>query len=93
MDEIFELRVTFYGLVQGVFFRAAVKDVADALNLKGFVKNQADGTVFAKVIGDSDKLKEFMKKIGQNPGSGRIDKIDYKIVKSTEKVENFQINY
>ena len=40
------LDIIVEGKVQGVFFRAATKAVADQLGVKGFVKNLANGTVY-----------------------------------------------
>ncbi|MDG1850558.1 MAG: acylphosphatase, partial [Gammaproteobacteria bacterium] len=40
------INVTVSGRVQGVYFRATTKEVADTLGVTGFVKNQADGSVY-----------------------------------------------
>jgi acylphosphatase len=40
------------GKVQGVFFRASTKAVADQLGVKGFVKNLSDGSVYIEAAGD-----------------------------------------
>ena len=44
--------ITVYGKVQGVSFRAATKAIADQLSIKGFVRNQADGSVYIEAEGD-----------------------------------------
>jgi len=48
------LKVTIYGLVQGVFFREAAKRKARELSLVGFVKNQEDGAVYLEAEGEKN---------------------------------------
>jgi acylphosphatase len=47
------------GKVQGVFFRASTKAVADQLGVKGFVKNLSDGSVYIEAEGDEFALEYF----------------------------------
>ena len=49
-----------YGKVQGVFFRASTKDKAIELGLKGFVRNQPDGTVEVIAEGSEKQLQELV---------------------------------
>src|SRR5690606_37003782 len=54
--------ITVRGQVQGVYFRATTKAVADQLGVKGFVINQSDGSVYIEAEGDDfalDSLLEF----------------------------------
>lgn len=67
------------GEVQGVFFRSNAKEKADELNIKGFVKNNSDGSVEIVAKGDKDKLDEFFQWCKHGP--------------STAKVENFQVDF
>ena len=39
------IRLTIKGKVQGVFYRATAKDVADLLGIKGWVRNLPDNNV------------------------------------------------
>lgn len=48
------------GKVQGVFFRASTKDEADRLGIKGFVKNERDGSVYIEAEGEDESLKHFV---------------------------------
>lgn len=54
------LRITVTGLVQGVFFRANTLEKAKSLELKGFVRNEADGSVLIEVEGDDDNLQALV---------------------------------
>jgi acylphosphatase len=52
------LRVT--GKVQGVFFRASAKAVADELGIRGIVRNEPDGSVCVEAEGDEMTLARFI---------------------------------
>lgn len=54
--EILEMHAVMRGEVQGVFFRATAKEIAQELNLKGTVKNLPDGTVEIYAQGPSRRL-------------------------------------
>lgn len=48
------------GKVQGVFFRATAKDVADEIGITGWVKNTEEGNVEIKASGSDDQLQKFI---------------------------------
>ena len=59
------IKVFISGNVQGVFFRSYIKEQADKLNIKGYVRNLEDGRVEAVIEGnidDVDKMLELCKK-------------------------------
>ena len=45
------LTIQVIGEVQGVFYRATSKAVADQLGVKGYVMNQPDGSVYIEAEG------------------------------------------
>lgn len=53
------ISILISGSVQGVFFRASAKQKADELGIKGFVRNQPDGSVYIEAEGDDERLKFF----------------------------------
>lgn len=55
------LHVVIKGKVQGVFYRATAKDVADEVGVKGWIRNSADGNVEAVVTGNQQQLDEFVR--------------------------------
>ena len=93
VTKIFKMNFEVYGLVQGVFFRKHTKDFADALKLRGFVKNTPSGTVVGEAQGplpDLEQLKLFLKDKG-SPQS-RIDKLSFDITPIEEyKYDTFTI--
>ena len=63
------------GKVQGVFYRATAKEVADRLNLSGWIKNKKDDTVEAVVTGDDEQLKKFVDWCKQGPEKATVEKV------------------
>ena len=55
------------GKVQGVFYRATAKDVAEELQLTGWVKNTGDGHVEAIATGTDEQLQQFIDWCKQGP--------------------------
>lgn len=74
MKKHLEIRIT--GLVQGVFFRASTKEKADALHLKGFVRNEPDGAVYAEVEGEEEDLNLFVHWCHQGPPRAKVQKCE-----------------
>lgn len=59
MSSVLSIRLTVIGKVQGVFFRQSACEVANKLELSGFVKNLPNGDVHIEVHGESAKVEEF----------------------------------
>jgi len=64
--------VRIYGRVQGVFYRAWTKEQADALGVKGWVRNCPDGRVEAHVEGAGDAV-EAIDRMRRGPPSARVE--------------------
>ncbi len=58
-------RVIFEGRVQGVGFRYTVKDLARGFDVRGSVKNLADGTVELLVMGEKAEVDSFIQEIAE----------------------------
>jgi large subunit ribosomal protein L9 len=63
------------GKVQGVNLRAMIKITALSLNLKGYVKNEENGTVKIIVEGGKDDIDSFTRWLKNYRGPGRVDEI------------------
>ena len=70
------LNITVHGKVQGVFFRASTKAVADQLGVKGLVKNLKDGTVYIEAEGDGFSLDSFLEWCHEGPEKAKVEKVD-----------------
>ncbi|KAH9418368.1 Acylphosphatase-1 [Dermatophagoides pteronyssinus] len=72
---ILSVNFKVYGIVQGVFFRKYTLNQAKMLELKGWVRNEYDGTVVGIMQGQPNKI-EMMKKWLSTEGSPH-SRIDY----------------
>jgi acylphosphatase len=72
------VRLYVSGTVQGVFFRIFVKENAEKLNVKGFVRNLEDGRVEVFLEGDSDDVNKMIQLCQQGPKHSQIKKVDMK---------------
>ncbi|KAL9932351.1 hypothetical protein V8E36_008830 [Tilletia maclaganii] len=67
---------TVSGVVQGVGFRFATAYEARSLQLAGWVKNQADGTVAGAAAGASGAVSQFETFLKKGPPHARVDNLD-----------------
>lgn len=72
----YNIRVT--GKVQGVFFRDSTRNKANDLGVKGFVRNEPDGSVYIEAEAGEETLKEFTEWCKQGPSSAVVDDIEIK---------------
>lgn len=72
------LNIKVFGLVQGVFFRQNAKIKVQELNLKGFVRNEPDGSVCVELEGEEEKLKEFVQWCQKGPPLAQVEKVEVK---------------
>ena len=80
------VRLFISGTVQGVFFRRFIKDNADKLGVRGFVRNLEDGRIEIFVEGDSDKVDNMIAICKRGPAHSNLRKIDEK----EEKLQDFK---
>ena len=64
------LRIT--GRVQGVGYRAWTMQMASRLGLRGWVRNRADGSVEALVIGEDDAVARMIEACREGPFGARV---------------------
>ena len=82
--------VFIFGSVQGIGFRYSTKHKADALGLKGWVRNYLD-YVEAVFEGPEDRVKEIVEWCRKGPPTARVDKFEVKFEKYTGEFEEFGI--
>jgi acylphosphatase len=78
------------GKVQGVFYRATAKDVAQALDLKGWVKNTKDGHVESVASGSEKALQQYIEWCRKGPEKAVVSSINVISIKE-ETFEDFRI--
>lgn len=92
MSSLKTVQIIVGGKVQGVFFRANTKSVADSLSLVGYVRNLSNGNVEIVAQGDSkaiDNLIDWVRKGG--PPSAVVRSVNVKELKLSEKYSSFTI--
>ncbi|HAT1792970.1 TPA: acylphosphatase [Legionella pneumophila] len=67
------MRCYISGRVQGVWFRASAKNLAEQLMISGWARNLADGRVEVFACGKEDKLEEFYTWLQKGPLNARVD--------------------
>jgi len=70
------LNITIRGKVQGVSFRVATKAVANQLGITGFIKNEADGSVYAEAEGKDFELDNFVDWCHEGPEGAQVEKVE-----------------
>jgi acylphosphatase len=71
-----EVCIKIFGRVQGVFFRVFVMECAQYNNVRGWVKNDPDGTVSALLQGDKSDILAVLDKLKVGPQLSKVTKID-----------------
>ena len=69
------LHITVIGRVQGVWFRATAKEMADRLGLSGWARNTLDGSVEILAYGEEAALDQFVEWCRQGPPMAKIEKV------------------
>lgn len=69
-------RLIIEGVVQGVFFRATMAETARMHGVRGWARNNPDGTVEAVLEGDEDRVEKVIQWSRIGPPRARVDKID-----------------
>ncbi len=67
------IRVT--GRVQGVGFRYSARQVAREIGVKGFVRNQPDGSVYIEAEGEPDQVERFLAWCREGPSRAVISHV------------------
>jgi acylphosphatase len=79
------------GRVQGVFFRAHTKELADELGLTGWVRNLPDGRVEAVFEGEEDAVKEAIEWCKRGPPLASVEKVEVRYEQPTGEFRGFRI--
>jgi acylphosphatase len=65
-----------HGRVQGVFFRASVRDAARARGVAGWAANRADGTVEMQLEGPAEAVAGVERFCGEGPRGAHVTQVD-----------------
>jgi len=91
MAEEIILKIT--GKVQGIFFRVNTKKIADQLNIKGYVKNEPDGSIKIVAQGQTQALDKLADWCKTGPKLAKIEKVKKKVQPIKKTYDDFLIIY
>lgn len=74
MKKALEIRVI--GRVQGVWFRGSTREKALKLDLTGWVRNEADGSVLLHAFGDEENLDALKEWCLEGPVHAPVDSLE-----------------
>jgi acylphosphatase len=80
------VRLYIDGTVQGIFFRAFIKENAERHNVKGFVRNLENGKIEVFLEGDADNVNKMIEIAKKGPKHAQIKNVDIK----SERFQDFK---
>ncbi len=86
MEERWRWKV--YGRVQGVYFRAYTQQQAQHLGLKGFVRNEPDGSVCIEAQGNPEALQKLYEWSHEGSPLAEVKKVQ--LLEKTTTLKPFQ---
>lgn len=78
------------GIVQGVGYRYFVRNNAQALNLKGWAKNLADGRVEVYAVGTPERLSDLAAALHKGPHMSDVRHVE-ELEAAPEKCSDFHV--
>lgn len=88
------LSVTVHGRVQGVYFRRFVRNAANKLSLKGYVRNLAGGSaVEVQAEGEKPRLNELLEQLKAGSLGARVKEVEVAWSAYSGQFTDFSIRY
>ena len=81
------------GDVQGVGFRYFVQRRADQLGVRGWVRNNDDGTVEVVAEGERQALEQLRRALEEGPRMARVDRVDVQWSAATGGLDRFDLAF
>ncbi len=92
-SETIQKHVIVTGKVQGVFFRAYTKDIAEKYMITGWVKNKKDGTVEAVIKGDAKNIEQMIQWFHTGSPASSVDRVIVEDQRNPSDFKSFNIKY
>jgi acylphosphatase len=86
-------RLIVRGWVHGVFFRATFMEKAIANNVKGWVRNNSDGTVEGVCEGEEENVARVVKWCHRGPSGAVVEDVGVQDEPYTGEFTSFSIKY
>jgi acylphosphatase len=85
------VRVRLRGRVQGVSFRLWTRDEAERLGLSGWVRNEADGSVTALIVGAEGAISTMLDRFWKGPTGASVSSVTSQDVDAAQEPNGFRI--
>lgn len=92
MEEVCAKIITS-GNVQGIGYRFFALEAAQALGVKGWVRNIAGGKVESLARGRKDLVEAFIEKLKEGPAYSVVTDVDVAFLECGEKFNDFRVTY
>jgi len=69
-------QIVVKGKVQGVLFRKYTKVTALLLGIKGFVRNERNGSVYIEAVGDTAQVDKLIEWCHRGPKHAEVKKVE-----------------
>ena len=69
------LHLLIKGKVQGVFYRATAKKIAEELGVKGWIKNTNDNNVESIISGTEEQVQQFIEWCKKGPARAEVNEV------------------
>jgi acylphosphatase len=93
MPAVVAVRAIVQGYVQGVGFRYFTLRRANLLGLKGYVRNQRDGTVEVVAEGARELVDQLLEDLHRGPGGSYVERVVVQELAATGTFEGFQVRF
>ena len=84
-------KVVISGMVQGVSFRASMRDAALSYGVKGWVRNRGDGAVEALLQGDDAKVAGLLEWARVGPPGARVTSVEKQALEGFPTQTRFRV--
>jgi acylphosphatase len=92
-NDMQELHAYVHGWVQGVGFRYFVVHNAQALGLRGYTRNQRDGSVEVLAQGTRPALERLLTLLRQGPTAAEVSEVRTEWGQPTEHLSGFHVRW
>ncbi len=70
------VNITVFGEVQGVGFRYFARAAAESMGVRGFVRNEPDGSVYLEAEGEPHTVEKFVAWCRKGPPTAKVTRIE-----------------
>src|SRR3989344_3011630 len=90
-EKVIEIEIELFGRVQGVNLRNMIRNYALGKNMRGYVLNKKDGSVFIAAQGNEKELGDFTIWLKSNPGISNVEKTLVKWHEPKARYSGFEV--